>query len=124
MASKATGPVYYRLRQVDLDGTATFSPVRTVSFTAAAATSVVLSLYPNPAQASTTLELSQLPTTGTYQVVLLDATGRTVRSATLGGGLPQPLDISDLATGSYHVVVTGKLADGSALHQVLRLIKD
>ncbi|MGI4864755.1 MAG: T9SS type A sorting domain-containing protein [Janthinobacterium lividum] len=123
VASKATGPVYYRLRQVDLDGTATYSPVRTVSFTSVSGP-VALSLYPNPAQNNTTLELSQLPATGTYQVLLLDATGRTVRSATLGGGLPQPLDISDLATGSYHVLVTGQLADGSAFKQSLRLTKE
>ena len=125
VAAKATGTVYYRLRQVDLDGTATYSPVRSVRFTAsAAAAPIALSLYPNPAQASTTLDLSQLPTTGTYQVVLLDATGRTVRATTLGGGLPQPLNISDLATGTYNVLVTGQLADGSALRQVLRLLKE
>jgi uncharacterized repeat protein (TIGR01451 family) len=122
VASLATGAVYYRLRQVDLDGTAAYSPVRTVRFTQAA--SVALSLYPNPAVASTTLDLSQLPTTGTYQVQLLDATGRLVRSASLGGGLAQPLDLHELATGTYHVLVTGTLADGTPLRQTLRLTKE
>jgi uncharacterized repeat protein (TIGR01451 family) len=122
VAAKASGPVYYRLRQVDHDGTATYSPLRTVSFTRVAM--VKLGLYPNPAQTSTTLDLSALPTTGTYQVLLLDATGRTVRTATLGGGLPQPLSISDLAIGTYQVLVTGQLADGTAVRQVLRLVKE
>jgi uncharacterized repeat protein (TIGR01451 family) len=122
VAAQATGPVYYRLRQVDRDGTSTYSPLRTVSFTRVAG--IKLSLYPNPAQASTTLDLSALPATGTYQVLLLDATGRTVRTATLGGGLPQPLLISDLATGTYQVLVTGQLADGTPLRQVLRLLKN
>ncbi|RZK63285.1 MAG: T9SS type A sorting domain-containing protein, partial [Hymenobacter sp.] len=122
VAAKATGPVYYRLRQVDLDGTATYSPVRTVRFADAAP--AVLTLYPNPAQASTTLDLSQLPTTGTYQVLLLDATGRTVQSAALGGGLPQPLDVHELATGLYQVLVTGQQANGAPLRQVLRLTKE
>jgi uncharacterized repeat protein (TIGR01451 family) len=125
VAAKATGPVYYRLRQVDLDGTANFSPVRSVRFTAeTAAAPIALSLFPNPAQASTTLDLRQLPATGTYQVLLLDATGRTVRTATLAGGLPQPLTIADLASGTYHVLVTGQLADGSAFKQNLRLTKE
>jgi uncharacterized repeat protein (TIGR01451 family) len=122
VAAQATGPVYYRLRQVDRNGTGTYSPLRTVSFTRVAG--IKLSLYPNPAQTSTTLDLSTLPATGTYQVLLLDATGRTVRTATLGGGLPQPLLISDLATGTYQVLVTGQLADGTALRQVLRLLKN
>jgi uncharacterized repeat protein (TIGR01451 family) len=122
VAAKATGPVYYRLRQVDLDGTSAFSPVRSVSFPKAAP--VALSLYPNPAQASTQLDLSPLPATATYQVTLLDATGRTVRAATLAGGLPQPLDVQHLASGTYHVLVTGQLADGAPFKQTLRLTKE
>lgn len=122
VASRATGAVYYRLRQVDHDATASYSPVRTVSFTKVV--SVALSLYPNPAQTTTRLDLSQLPASGTYQVQLLDATGRLVRAASLAGGLAQTLDLADLATGTYHVLVTGTLADGSALRQTLRLTKE
>lgn len=44
------GTCYYRLRQLDLDGTATYSPVRTVVLTASG-----LVLYPNPARHSATL---------------------------------------------------------------------
>ena len=122
IAARAQGPVYYRLRQVDLDGTAAYSPVRTVSFSKVA--TAALSLYPNPAAASTSLDLSALPTTGSYQVLVLDATGRQVLAATLGGGLPQPLNLTGLAAGTYQVLVTGTLADGSALRQVLRLTRE
>ncbi|GAA4500701.1 hypothetical protein GCM10023172_21410 [Hymenobacter ginsengisoli] len=122
VANRATGAVYYRLKQVDLDGKAAYSPVRTVSFTKAA--SLALSLYPNPAQYATGLDLSQLPATGTYQVQLLDATGRVVRSASLSGGQVQSLDLHELASGTYHVLVTGTRADGSALRQTLRLTKE
>ncbi|WP_198172610.1 T9SS type A sorting domain-containing protein [Hymenobacter ginkgonis] len=121
IGTRTSAPVYYRLQQVDLDGTATYSPVRTVSFTQAA---VALSLYPNPAQRTTQLDLSQLPTTGSYHVTLLDATGRTVLSTTMGGGLPQPLDLNGLATGTYNVLVTGTSATGTPLRQVLRLTKE
>ena len=122
IAARAQGPVYYRLRQVDLNGTAAYSPVQAVSFTKAA--TVALSLYPNPASATTHLDLSALPATGSYQVLVLDATGRQVLTATLGGGLPQPLDLTGLASGTYQVLVTGTLPDGTTLRQTLRLLKE
>jgi len=122
VAAKASGAVYYRLRQVDQDGTATYSPLRTVSFTKAALAK--LSLFPNPAQTSTTLDLGQLPATGTYQVLLLDATGRQVRNWTLSGGAAHPLEVAGVASGSYLVVVTGQQPDGSLLKQTLRLTKE
>jgi uncharacterized repeat protein (TIGR01451 family) len=125
VAAKARGPIYYRLRQVDLDGASAYSPVRSVRFTTSVAVATLtLSLYPNPAQTSTQLDLSPLPATGTYQVLLLDATGRTVRTATLAGGLPQPLDVQHLASGTYHVLVTGQLPDGTSFKQALRLTKE
>jgi uncharacterized repeat protein (TIGR01451 family) len=122
VASRSTGAVYYRLKQVDLDAKVAYSPVRTISFSKTA--SPALSLYPNPAQSTTTLDLSQLPASGTYQVLVLDATGRQVRSASFGGGLAQTLYLRELATGTYHVLVTGTLADGSALRQTIRLTKE
>ena len=122
VAARASGAVYYRLRQVDLDATATYSPVRTVSFSKVAA--VALGLYPNPAQNATTLDVRALPATATYQVRVLDATGRAVLTLPVAGGQLQPLNLTGLATGTYHVLVTGTLADGSALRQVLRLTKE
>jgi uncharacterized repeat protein (TIGR01451 family) len=122
VAAKASGPVYYRLRQVDRDGTATYSPLRTVSFTKAAIVS--LSVYPNPVATRTNLDLGQLPATGTYQVLLLDATGRQVQTWTLLGGATHPLDVAGLASGSYLLVVTGQQPDGSLLKQTMRLTKE
>ncbi|MGI4870486.1 MAG: T9SS type A sorting domain-containing protein [Janthinobacterium lividum] len=122
VAAKASGPVYYRLRQVDTNGTEAYSPVQAVRFTTTATAS--LGLYPNPATSATSLDLRQLPANGSYQVQLLDATGRTVRAWTLGGGQTQALDVSELATGVYHLLVTGQQPDGSALRQSLRLTKE
>ena len=115
--------LYYRLRQVDLDGTATYSPVRSVSFSAAAAGSSV-SLYPSVTRGAATLDLSQLPATATYQVLLTDMSGRTVRAWTLAGGQVQSLDVASAASGIYHVLLTGQQPDGSALRQTLRLTKE
>jgi uncharacterized repeat protein (TIGR01451 family) len=122
VASLATGNVYYRLKQVDLDAKFSYSPVRTVAFTKAAVAS--LSLYPNPAQTATKLDLSALPAANSYQVTLLDVTGRAVRTLTSAGGVAQPLELTTLATGTYYVLVTGSLADGSPLRQSLRLTKE
>jgi hypothetical protein len=121
----ATGStVYYRLRQVDADGSATYSPVRAVLF-GPAPSAGSLALFPNPvAEASTTLDLSSLPATATYQVRLLDATGRATRQWALPGGQAQPLDLGGLAPGSYLLLVSGQQADGSVLRQVLHLTKE
>jgi hypothetical protein len=122
VATQATGPVYYRLRQVDLDGTATYSPQRTVSFTKVVLAK--LALFPNPVQNRTNLDLSVLAATTSVQAQLLDATGRQIRIWTLAGGVAQPLELTDLASGSYLLVVTGQQPDGSLLKQTLRLTKE
>jgi len=77
-AGKA-GTRYYRLRQVDLDGAESFSPVRTTSFsgTALAATT---SAYPNPFTSYVDLNIDAA-TVGAapVRVQLIDMTGRIVR---------------------------------------------
>jgi uncharacterized protein (DUF2141 family) len=67
--------IYYRLRQVDLDGTASYSPVRNVAVGGPAA----LALFPNPAHGGATTLTGAAP--GTL-VQVLDATGRVVLAAT------------------------------------------
>ncbi|QKG51409.1 T9SS type A sorting domain-containing protein [Hymenobacter sp. BRD67] len=65
---------YYRLRQVDIDGTLSYSPVRVVTLAAQAG----LTLYPNPATApGATLSGAQPGTV----VTVYDALGRLVTSA-------------------------------------------
>ncbi|MDO7850333.1 right-handed parallel beta-helix repeat-containing protein [Hymenobacter convexus] len=118
---KAAGLVYYRLRQVDTDGTATYSPVRTVAFTATAAEPSI-SLFPNPATSTTQLDLTTLPA-GTYQVSVLDATGRMVLSATREAGLSQALDVNTIASGTYTVLVRGQ-NNGQLINLTKRLIKE
>ena len=99
-----TGLLYYRLRQVDYDGQASFSPVQTVRFRYTAGASNV-GLYPNPATSSTTLDLSALPA-GDYTVQVLETTGRLVRSGTYQPG-QHALPLDGLATGTYFVKVQG-----------------
>jgi len=91
--------LYYRLRQVDTDSAAQYTPVRTVAFPLTAAT-----LYPNPATTATTLDLRSVPT-GSYQVTLVDMTGRTVRQYTLQGGTEHLLELTNLPAANYIVNV-------------------
>jgi hypothetical protein len=74
-----TGTRYYRLRQFDLDGTESFSPVRTASFTGNALATTT-SAYPNPFTSYVDLNIDAA-TAGNapVRVQLLDMTGRIVR---------------------------------------------
>lgn len=118
-ASPVAGPVYYRLRQVDLDGTATYSPVRTIGLAAAGPAAVAI--FPNPAtpaDAAVTLDLRTLPS-GTYAVSLVSALGSTVASCSMQGGQNQALTLpATLASGSYLLLV-----QGNGLHLSQRLAR-
>lgn len=116
-AAQTGSLVYYRLRQVDLNGKATYSPVRTVAFKPLAP---AFAVYPNPAQAATTLDLTRVPV-GTFHLTAVDALGRTVRQLEATGGTMSPLDLGDLATGTYLVRLAGSASDGSFLSLSLSL---
>jgi hypothetical protein len=111
--------VYYRLRQVDTDGTASYSPVQVVRFEQVQTPS--LSVYPNPVGSSTQLDLGQLPA-GQYQVRVLDATGRVIVSQQLAAGLVHGLDLGGLASGTYFVTVSSAEA-GTAINLMQRVLK-
>jgi hypothetical protein len=111
-----TGTRYYRLKQVDVDGKSSFSPVRAISFNGALATEGALVAYPNPVNSSDNLGL-QLQggniINGLAYVKLIDMAGRTVSdqqlqitdsSLSLG-------NLSALRSGLYMARVT--LPDGS-----------
>ena len=82
---------YYRLRQVDANGQANFSPVVAVQAVLANA----LAAYPNPAV--TTLTVASITDT---HIDIFDLQGRLLRQTVLAAG-PQPVDVSSLPAGSY-----------------------
>lgn len=73
-AAPAGALAYYRLRQVDMDGSFSYSPVRSVALSAKAG----LALYPNPAHAGAATLAGARP--GTL-VTVFDPLGRPVASA-------------------------------------------
>ena len=90
--------LYYRLRQTDVSGTLTYSPVRTVALTAQAAGFVVYPTMVPVGQTATYLYTG--PTeAGTLQV--LDLLGRVVRTAAVDGQAQGEVPLAGLASGSY-----------------------
>jgi uncharacterized repeat protein (TIGR01451 family) len=111
-AASLGGPVYYRLRQVDLDGTATYSPVRTVAF-AAGASAPQLRLYPNPATEQLHVALTGLVAPGA-KLGVYSVVGQAVLGAQLGAASQADLSLAGLPAGTYVLRVT--LPDGSTKH--------
>ncbi len=119
IGQSVNGLVYYRLRQVDQDGTVTYTPVRTVRFSGKTEP-VRVAFYPNPFTDALTLDLTALPAGSPVMITILDATGRLVRTLTLTGAQVQSVDLHTLASGTYVVRLTG--ADGFTATQ--RLTKE
>jgi surface protein len=95
----------YRLRQLDLDGTATLSDEITLDRTAVAQLEL-LGPFPNPARSQATVQFA-LParTSGGKAILrLYDLLGRRVRQVDLpvtAGRHERQINVSDLASGTY-----------------------
>ncbi|MEM1093831.1 MAG: T9SS type A sorting domain-containing protein [Bacteroidota bacterium] len=102
----AAGTHTFRLRQVDFDGSATYSPLETITILPTAF--ALRASYPNPATTSATLQF-ELPQAAHVMVDVVDSAGRQVQTATLAGlgeGLHRhTVDVSALAAGVYHAIV-------------------
>ena len=95
------GRVEYRLRQVDMDGTASLSRVVTVERRVDEVE--LLGTYPNPARGQITVRYA-LPETQSVTIRLYDVLGRKVRTLAQGassGRQKATVDVSGLPSGSY-----------------------
>jgi len=121
LARYAVGQVYYRLRQVDTDGTATYSPVRTVAVPLAAG--LLVQVYPNPSAPASEVTLAlRTDQAGLATLVLTNVLGQQLSEQQLAvsvGASTLPLaGASQLATGVYllHVRQGGQ-------QQTLKLVR-
>ncbi|WP_198172707.1 T9SS type A sorting domain-containing protein [Hymenobacter ginkgonis] len=93
IGSQLQGIVYYRLRQVDLDGTTTYSPTQAVTLTKVATT---VQAYPNP----TTSELTvRLPSAGAKLIIYTAAGQQIMETSTITA--EQTIDVRKLPAGVY-----------------------
>jgi len=95
--------VYYRLKQIDMDGRSSYSAIRTIK---AGMGSAALQAYPNPSGGSITIQSGLV---GKQKILLLDQHGAVVRSLEDVAG---PIKINGLKTGIY---VLKLMADGGEL---------
>ena len=112
-ATVGLGAYYYRLRQVDTDGTATYSAPVALAAAANAANALLSSVYPNPFRAGLSVEMAQ-PATGIATLDLTDAQGRRAWAGTVATTSRQ-LQVNIPATvapGTYVLTVraNGQLA--------------
>lgn len=102
---------YYRLRSVDVDGSASYSP--TVLVNLKSGTDIISSLYPNPVTGNATLKL-QGSVEGNVLVQVLDQQGRLIATKQFGvhhtGEFKAPLDLGRISKGSYvlRIIVNNK----------------
>ncbi|MFT3886193.1 MAG: hypothetical protein QM724_12435 [Flavobacteriales bacterium] len=111
-AAPAKGINYYRLKQVDRDGSFHYSNVVSAFFGDAPGQPL---LIPNPATDEVEL-LMDVPVSGTIAVLITDALGRVVGNASASaerGTFRSSLNVAQLAPGSYQVHVLAP--DGHAI---------
>jgi hypothetical protein len=104
LARYAAPQVYYRLRQVDTDGTSTYSPVRALAVPRAPALAVVMVASPGQSASGLTLAIStSQPGPATW--LLTDGLGRVVAQQELLLGASTttqlPIELSGCAPGLY-----------------------
>lgn len=117
-----SGMLYYRLRQIDRDGTEDFSPVVVVTLrNASASASAITDAYPNPFNPATTVNFAlEHETTVTLQ--LSDAAGRIVKTILSnvrmsGGTHAITLHAAELPSGRYFVML--RTAEQQSIYPVV-----
>jgi hypothetical protein len=93
------GVTYYRLRQVDLDGRATYSEIKAVR---TGNGTIILSVYPNPSRGTTNVALPS--GVGTYDISVDDFTGKSVQR--FSGLTTSNLQLNNLKPGMYMLRVS------------------
>ena len=86
-----SGLNYYRLKQIDFDGTFEYSKVITINFSK----EKELQFYPNPVNDLLELKVTNLEFA---QVIIMDKLGREVQKSLYNG---RPIDVSNLLSGMY-----------------------
>jgi hypothetical protein len=93
--------LYYRIRQVDLDGTESLSPLRSIDRSQSDQDRLV-HFYPNPTAGPLHWTISDPGLSGPMNWQLFDATGRLLLQHDLAAEPNAEMNLSKLPAGSYH----------------------
>jgi hypothetical protein len=95
------GTNYYRLKMIDLDGSAVYSDVKAVQTVAASH----ISFYPNPARDFVNVSLSGM---STATVRIINQAGAVMQEKKVQGGGTATFSLQQLSTGLYILTVTSE----------------
>ncbi len=96
--------LYYRLKQVDFDGTVAYSPVKLVNFLDLAPTLRATIVYPNPTKGSVTVMFDANDKSALHQIQVLDNIGRVIRTMETENRT-HLVDLMELPAGLYFISV-------------------
>ncbi|PSR53278.1 hypothetical protein AHMF7605_06905 [Adhaeribacter arboris] len=98
--------VYYRLKQVDVDGKFVYSHIIAINRNNQNQIVPRAKVYPNPATEITHLDLTAIPEQE-FSITIINITGKLVKQTSGKGGNLLPLEISNLASGKYIIQIKG-----------------
>ncbi len=115
-STKKSGLIYYRIKEVDVDGRVVYSEIRSVRMGEKAG----ISLFPNPAKDFTNLSIDAT-TAGRVVVDIINADGKQLSSTTIqvqSGTNLKRIDTNNLPAGNYLVKIKSDNEE-----QIIKLIK-
>ena len=98
---RTTGKIYYRIKEIDDNGTFTYSESRTIK------SDITLAVFPNPTKQKTTITY-ELNSPQLIQVYIKDAVGKSVANYTFQGQVGMntaSIDFNKYARGNYLIIV-------------------
>ncbi len=111
-----SGAVTYRLKQIDMDGTASYSKSVEVSINSLPASYALNQNYPNPFNPSTKISFT-LPVKSIVEIKVFDVTGKEINIITSknyeGGSHSVDFNASGLASGMYIYKISAAGIDGT-----------
>jgi len=109
-----SGVNYYRLKMVDLDGTASYSPVRAVEFN-----TLDLDAYPNPFLDNVKFDLGG----SVDKITIYTASGSLVKSISVKGMNSYQMDLSEINSGIYFAEMVRSQDSESKMFKLIKIAR-